>query len=171
MRSKQRVRVWQSQPVAPRGVLSTTGSSMAETALGVAQRVLASQPFSEYLGARLTRWDEEGVTLELDVRPELLQQHGFVHGGVLCYLADNAVTFAAGQAIGVDVLTASVNLHYLRPAKGETVIARASTQARTSSRAVAIVELFVATAGEEYLCAAGSGTVSAIRAAGPDSGR
>lgn len=137
---------------------------MTDLELAGAQRVLASQPFSQLLGARLTRWDAEGVTLELDVRPDLLQQHGFVHGGVLCYLADNALTFAAGQVLGPNVLTAGVNLHYLRPAKGERVIARATTQARTTGRAVTLVEIFAETAGEEYLCAAGSGTVSAIKA-------
>ncbi|KUF06631.1 PaaI family thioesterase [Leucobacter sp. G161] len=136
---------------------------MADDAIVVAQQVLDSQPFSQMLGTRLTRWNAEGITLELDVRPDLLQQHGFVHGGVLCYLADNAVTFAAGQVLGTSVLTASVNLHYLRPAKGEVVIARATTQAKTSGRAVATVEIYAATGGKEYLCAAGSGTVSAIR--------
>ncbi len=114
---------------------------MAEDAKLVAQQVLEAQPFSRLLGTRLTRWDAEGITLELDVRADLLQQHGFVHGGVLCYLADNAVTFAAGQVLGTGVLTASVNLHYLRPAKGDLVIARAATQANTSGQAVATVEI------------------------------
>ncbi|KIP52437.1 PaaI family thioesterase [Leucobacter komagatae] len=136
---------------------------MTDLDLVGAQHVLDAQPFSQLLGARLTRWDADGVTLELDVRPDLLQQHGFVHGGVLCYLADNALTFAAGQVLGPNVLTAGVNLHYLRPAKGERVIARATTQARTSGRAVTLVEIFVSSEGDEYLCAAGSGTVSAIK--------
>lgn len=31
------------------------------------------------------------------LRDEHLQQHGFVHGGVISYLADNALTFAGGS--------------------------------------------------------------------------
>ncbi|CAM5552476.1 hypothetical protein SHIRM173S_00414 [Streptomyces hirsutus] len=64
--------------------------------LTTAQRTLDSQPFSRLLGARVTAFGEGVATLEIDVRAELHQQNGFLHGGVLSYAADNALTFAGG---------------------------------------------------------------------------
>lgn len=136
---------------------------MAKRPLDEAQQVLTSQPFSAMLGTTITQYDDDGVTLELELKGDHLQQHGYVHGGVQCYMADNALTFAGGQALGPSVLTAGVNLTYLRPAQGDRLIARATTQGRTSRTAVTQVEIYALKDGEEYLCAAGSGTVSAMK--------
>jgi len=65
-----------------------------ELTLGLARQVLAAQPFSVLVGARVTAFGDGGATLEIDIRDELRQQNGFLHGGVLAYAADNAVTFA-----------------------------------------------------------------------------
>ena len=64
------------------------------------ERVLAAQPFSRFLGARLDRFVEGEAQLSLALRPEFLQQHGRPHGGILSYLADNALTFAGGSLYG-----------------------------------------------------------------------
>lgn len=134
---------------------------MPDRTLTTARQVLQSQPFSAMLGTTLTQYDDGGVTLELELRPELLQQHGYVHGGVISYMADNALTFAGGKELGPEVLTANINLTYLRPAQGERLIAHASTQGRSSRTAVTHVEIYVRGTGDEYLCAVGSGTISA----------
>src|SRR5436190_293062 len=81
-------------------------------------KFLAAQPFSVLLGARLTAFGAGGATLELDIRDDLRQQNGYLHGGVLGYAADNAITFAAGTALGPDVLTGGFTISYLRPADG-----------------------------------------------------
>lgn len=65
--------------------------------IDLAQKVLEAQPFSVLIGARITRFEDGAATLEIPVHPDLLQQHGFLHGGVLSYAADNALTFAAAQ--------------------------------------------------------------------------
>ena len=56
------------------------------------RRAVAGQPFSVLLGAELTRLEPGLAELRLPLKPELMQQHDFVHGGVLSYLADNALT-------------------------------------------------------------------------------
>ena len=76
-----------------------------ELTLELAEKILAAQPFSVLLGARVTAFGDGGATLELDIRPDLQQQNGFLHGGVLGYAADNAITFAGGSALGPEVLT------------------------------------------------------------------
>jgi uncharacterized protein (TIGR00369 family) len=138
------------------------GGSMQQPSLEEAQQVLRSQPFSALLGATLTQFDEDGAALEVDLRPEHRQQHGYAHGGVICYLADNALTFAAGPALGPAVLTSAVNLTYLRPAQGSKLVAHATMQGHTSRTAVTSVKIFASTDGNEYLCAVGSGTVTAL---------
>ncbi|WP_026927893.1 PaaI family thioesterase [Granulicoccus phenolivorans] len=133
---------------------------MTAPTLDVAQQVLAAQPFSAALGTVISQYDEAGTVLELPVQPQFLQQHGYVHGGILCYLADNALTFAGGYLLGTDILTAGVSITYLRPAQGERLIARASIQGSTSRTAATQVAIHVRSAGEDYLCAVGSGTVA-----------
>jgi acyl-coenzyme A thioesterase PaaI-like protein len=65
-----------------------------------AQQVFASQPFSRFIGAELTASTGDSAELSLTIQDHHLQQHGFVHGGVISYLADNAITFAGGIALG-----------------------------------------------------------------------
>ena len=94
--------------------------------LAMGQQILASQPFSVFLGTQLTAFNDEQVELHLLLRDELKQQNGFAHGGVLSYLADNALTFAGGAKLGPAVLTAEYKINYMRPAVGSKLIARAS---------------------------------------------
>ncbi|MFJ8667113.1 PaaI family thioesterase [Streptomyces sp. NPDC093600] len=130
--------------------------------LALARKVLDAQPFSRLLGARITAFGEGGATLELDIREELRQQHGFVHGGVLSYAADNALTFAAGTALGGAVLTAGFSIQYVRPAVGVTLIARAEVVHAGRRQAVTRCDLLTLnTEGAETLCAVAQGTVLA----------
>jgi uncharacterized protein (TIGR00369 family) len=93
--------------------------------LDAAQQVLAAQPFSVLVGARLVRFEPGLAVIEVAIRPELAQQNGFVHGGVLSYAADNALTFAGGSVLGPAVLTAGFTISYLRPASGGVLRATA----------------------------------------------
>ncbi|WP_433163624.1 PaaI family thioesterase [Kribbella sp. CA-247076] len=130
----------------------------------VAEKVLAEQPFSVLLGARLTAFGDGGATLELDIRPELLQQNGFLHGGVLGYAADNAITFAAGTALGPEVLTGGFTISYLRPARGVRLRAEAKVAHAGSRQATCTCELStVDEAGSARVCAIAQGTVLAVR--------
>ncbi|MFD5098464.1 PaaI family thioesterase [Streptomyces albidochromogenes] len=128
--------------------------------LATAQKVLDSQPFSRLLGARITAFGDGAAVLEVAVRDELRQQNGFLHGGVLAYAADNALTFAGGAALGPAVLTGGFSIQYVRPATGTTLIARAVVVHGGRRQAVCRCDLFVAdAAGAETLCAVAQGTV------------
>jgi uncharacterized protein (TIGR00369 family) len=85
------------------------------TSIELARSVLAAQPFSSLLGADITRFEPGLVTLVVPLRAELLQQNGFVHGGVLAYAADNGITFAGGSVLGPDVLTSGLRVDYVSP--------------------------------------------------------
>lgn len=128
--------------------------------LRTARKVLDAQPFSRLLGARVIAFGEGAATLELDIHEDLHQQNGFVHGGVLSYAADNALTFAAGAALGPAVLTAGFSIQYVRPARGTLLRARATVVHAGRRQAVVRCDLLTVAAEEaETLCAVAQGTV------------
>ncbi|MEU9503026.1 PaaI family thioesterase [Streptomyces sp. NPDC048196] len=131
--------------------------------LASAQKGLDEQPFSRLLRARLTAFGDGGATLELDIREELLQQYGFVHGGVLSYAADNTLTFAAATALGPALVTGGFSIQYLRPARGRTLRARAEVVHAGRRQAVCRCDLTVLAAdGTERLCAVAQGTALSL---------
>jgi uncharacterized protein (TIGR00369 family) len=128
------------------------------------REVLAKQPFSVLLGAELAALSPGKVDLQLALKPEHLQQNGFAHGGVVSYLADNALTYAGGTAMQVPVVTSEFKINYVRPAVGERLIARASAEAVSKTQAVCRCEVFAVKDGAEKLCALAQGTI--VRIAG-----
>jgi uncharacterized protein (TIGR00369 family) len=136
----------------------------AEDILRLGQQAMEAQPFSRLLGATLTAFSAGYAELTIPIRPDLLQQHGFVHGGVLSYAADNALTFAGGSVLGPDILTSEYKINYLRPAQGERLIARATVIYAGARQAVCRCDVWVVKASEEVLCATAQGTIVTIRA-------
>lgn len=134
--------------------------------LQLGRRILAEQPFSVLLGAELVAFAPGSAELRLAVRPEHLQQHGFVHGGAVSYLADNALTYAGGSVLaGPGVVTSEYKINYLRPALGEALVARASVVYAGKSQAVCRCDVFAVADGAEKLCATAQGTIAAPAAA------
>jgi acyl-coenzyme A thioesterase PaaI-like protein len=88
--------------------------------LELGKQVLASQPFSTLVGAELTAFSVGQVELTIPITPQLKQQHGFVHGGVIGYAADNALTFVGGSVLGPAVVTSEYKIitpatKYIKP--------------------------------------------------------
>lgn len=123
------------------------------------RRALASQPFSILLGAELLAFSEGGAELRIPIRDDLKQQHGFLHGGVISYAADNALTFAGGGALGPGVVTSEFKINYIRPALGDWIVARATVVYAGKNQAVCRCEVFVSRSGQERLCATAQGTI------------
>jgi uncharacterized protein (TIGR00369 family) len=130
--------------------------------LALGQQVLESQSFSRMLGTRLTVFAEGQAELCLAITPDMLQQHGYVHGGVLSYAADNALTFAGGSVLGPRVLTAEYKINYLRPARGGELIARASVIGSGTRQAVCRCDLWTVSEAGEVLCATALGTIVTV---------
>jgi uncharacterized protein (TIGR00369 family) len=128
--------------------------------LAQGREVLNEQPFSRLLGTQLNVWAPGRAELELVLRTELLQQNGFAHGGVVSYLADNALTFAGGTAMHEPVVTAEYKINYVRPAIGDRLVARARAVHVSQSQAVCQCEVFAVTGSDEKLCAIAQGTIA-----------
>jgi uncharacterized protein (TIGR00369 family) len=124
-----------------------------------ARHIFDSQPFSRFLGARLTDSGPKHAELSLPIVDNLKQQHGFVHGGVISYLADNSITFAGGLALGGNALTSEFKINYLKPAVGSMLVARARAASVGKRQAVCQCEIYAVEGGEEKLCAIAQGTV------------
>lgn len=110
--------------------------SRVEPDLPSAQRVLAEQPFSVLLGTRLAAFEETSTILEIDLRERHRQQHGFAHGGVISYLVDNAISFAAGTVLGPDLVTAGISVEYVSPGVGALLRAEACVVSHSSHSAI-----------------------------------
>jgi uncharacterized protein (TIGR00369 family) len=131
-----------------------------ELTLDLGRRFLEQQPFSRLLGARLTRLDSGCAELEVDLRADLLQQNGFAHGGVVCYLADNALTYAGGLALGSAVVTSEFKINYVRPAIGQRASARAEVVHAGKRQVVCRCDVFAVDDGTEKLVATALGTIA-----------
>ncbi len=86
-----------------------------------------------------------------------------MHGGVLSYLADNALTFAAGTSLGANVLTGGFTITYLRPADGARLRAEAAVTGATRRQAVVSCSIYAESDDTEpVLCAIAQGTARTV---------
>ncbi len=131
----------------------------------VARENYLRQTFMHHIGAELAEITPGHCILRLKVRPDLTQQNGFVHGGVVAAMADVAGGIAAFSLFeaGADILTVEIKINYLAPAGGEALIARG--EVIKSGRTLTIVrsEIFAVDDAAETLCAAGMGTLMTRR--------
>jgi uncharacterized protein (TIGR00369 family) len=93
-----------------------------------AQRVRASfaaQGAMRTLGAELHGVEPGYCAVALVPRPEISQQHGYVHGGVIAAIVDAAGGYAAFTLFpaNASVLTVEFKLNLLAPADGERIVA------------------------------------------------
>jgi uncharacterized protein (TIGR00369 family) len=129
-------------------------------------QALAAQPFSALVGAELVSFAPGRAELKVVIAERLKQQHGFVHGGVMAYLADNALTFAGGSLLGPAVGTSEFKINYLRPGLGDALIGRAEVIHCGKSQAVCRCAIFLLKDEKEILCALAQGTINKMNTEG-----
>lgn len=79
--------------------------------------VLSDVPFARFLGIELVAAAHGSATLRLEVRADLIQNHGLLHGGAIASLIDTATAFAiVSQLTAAEKFTTvDLNVNYLRP--------------------------------------------------------
>src|SRR5690554_2437109 len=125
------------------------------------KQILAQQPFSVLLGTELKAFEPGKAELSLIVKEELKQQHEFVHGGVVSYLADNALTYAGGSVLG-DSVTSEYKINYLRPALGEKLVAKATVLSSGKNQAVCQCHVIAIGGDGERTVAVAQGTINKV---------
>ena len=90
------------------------------------RRSFGRQGAMRSMGAELSRVEPGEVEIASPFRPEVSQQHGFFHGGVVAALLDSACGYAALSlmAPGAAVLTAEFKINFLAPARPGLLLAR-----------------------------------------------
>ena len=88
----------------------------------------ARQKVMSTIGAELTRVNPGAVEIEMAFAPDLTQQHGFLHAGIISTALDSACGYAAYSVMPADsaVLTIEFKINLLAPGKGERFLFRGS---------------------------------------------
>jgi uncharacterized protein (TIGR00369 family) len=118
------------------------------------------QGLMRHLGARLTHVGPGRVHIELDSRPEVTQQHGYIHAGATSAIADSAGGYAALTLFpdGEDVLTVEYKLNLLAPAR-QHIEAVGTVLKSGRTLTVCRLEVFGTHDGRRRLVAAGQQTL------------
>ena len=82
-----------------------------------AANTLHSLPFAKLIGMKLVDLKPDEAAISIEMRDDLRQPSGVLHGGVTATLIDTAMAFAVRTRLGVEEATATIDLtvHYLRP--------------------------------------------------------
>jgi uncharacterized protein (TIGR00369 family) len=112
----------------------------------------------DYLGIRTTDIGPGTMTAELDIRAELLNPFGSVHGGVLAALTDHVLGAVLYPVIakGSWAATTQLNLNFTAPIKDGTLTARSEIISLTKRTAVVRIDVH----NGDRLAGAAQGTVT-----------
>jgi uncharacterized protein (TIGR00369 family) len=115
----------------------------------------ARQGAMALIGAELVDVEPGYCAIALVPRPEVSQQHGYVHAGILAALVDSAGGYAGYTLFPQDssVLTAEYKLNLLAPAQGERIVAEGFVVKPGRTLAVTRGEVHAERAGQRTLIA------------------
>jgi uncharacterized protein (TIGR00369 family) len=95
------------------------------------------------------------VHLTLARRQDLLQFNGFFHGGVIAGLADHAAGGAITTVLpaGSIAVTVDLNINFLAPADGDSIVAKAEAVRVGTTISVARIDVTTVRGSEQTSCA------------------
>ena len=124
-----------------------------------ARAAFASVPYARLIGLELGEISPGAATIHLEVRDDLRQNQGVIHGGAVASLIDTAAAFAVLTQIETNerVSTTDLTIHYLRPANSGRLTASARI-VRAGRRLIVVSvevtndqDILVATAVTSYI--------------------
>jgi uncharacterized protein (TIGR00369 family) len=117
-----------------------------------------------FLGASLVTVRPGFVEIDLAYRPQLSQQHGFFHAGIVSTVADSAGGYAAFTLFPADagVLTVEYKVNLMAPADGERILAAGTVVRSGRTITVARFDVHVEKAGRRTHCATGLQTIMCL---------
>ncbi|AWI79405.1 MAG: thioesterase [Betaproteobacteria bacterium HGW-Betaproteobacteria-13] len=132
-----------------------------------ADRVRASfgmQQAMQLIGAELAELEPGFAEIHLPHRPEITQQHGYIHGGVVGMIADSAAGYAANTLTPHDtsVLTVEYKLNLLAPADGQRLVARGEVIKPGRTLLITRAEVYAVRDERWTLCAVMQQTIIAM---------
>jgi len=116
------------------------------------RRSFAKQAIMGLIGGELVRVEPGVVEITLPYRPDLTQQDGYVHAGIITAIADTACGYAAYSLMPPesDVLAVEFKVNLLRPAKGEMFLAHAEVIKPGRTLTVVRADVFARSGVDEW---------------------
>ncbi|MEG0329205.1 MAG: PaaI family thioesterase [Longicatena sp.] len=111
-----------------------------ETMEQLQKRLNSSSKYLQSNDMRVTEVKVGYARVEMIIDEQILNVHGFVHGGALYSLADTAAG-AASFATGRDSVTLSGTINYIKPGKGGKLIGIA--EQISAGRTTGVYEVFI----------------------------
>ncbi|NMB01715.1 MAG: PaaI family thioesterase [Firmicutes bacterium] len=83
-----------------------------------------AQPYHQYLGMRVTACSDGFSQVQIEIRPELCNPVGTLHGGIICSLSAIASSLAALSMLDTSQYTVAsdFNISVLRPISSGTIV-------------------------------------------------
>lgn len=135
----------------------------------IEQRVRGSfgrQTIMTTIGAAIAAVREGEVEIVLPFSDALIQQHGFIHAGVVATIADSACGYAALTVMPAEaaVLTTEFKLNLLSPAKGDRLRAVGRVVRPGRKLVVCLGEVFAEEGGQSKQVALMTATMMVVDA-------
>jgi uncharacterized protein (TIGR00369 family) len=124
----------------------------------------SAQQLMGTIGARLERVAPGDVEIRLLFRPDLTQQHGFLHAGVVTSAMDSACGYAALTLMPAHagVLSVEFKTNLMAPAEGDELIARGRVLRSGRTISVCQADAFMLAGGSEKHVATMLATIMTI---------
>lgn len=124
----------------------------------------ARQGAMAFIGAELVRVEPGRVEIALPFRPELSQQHGFFHAGMISAIADTAGGYAGFTLFPPEagVLTVEFKLNLIAAADGERALGVGEVIRSGRTLTVCRLDAYVDKGGKRVHCATGVQTLMSI---------
>lgn len=134
---------------------------------GFEQRVtdsFARMTLMHTIGARLVTVAAGAVEIDMAVRDDLTQQHGYVAAAIVTALVDTACGYAAMSLMpaGAGVVTVEFKVNFIAPARGERLLARGHVVKAGRRLTVCAGEVSAVMSGAEHPVATMLGTMVAL---------
>ena len=128
----------------------------------------AKQSAMALIHAEIPVIEEGRAEIEIPHWDGVLQQHGYVHGGVVGMIADSAAGYAAMTVVpeGTSVLTVEYKINMVAPANGDKIVAKGSVLRAGRTLLLTKADVYAVKDGTETLCAVMQQTSMAMHGKG-----
>jgi len=112
----------------------STGASDADArARQVVERMMSTDAFSQWLGVRILDVGAGRATVQMTVRPEMVNGFGSAHGGIVFSLGDSALAFSTNST-GEIAVALDCSVSYPAAVKPGDVLTATAVQETTTRR-------------------------------------
>lgn len=101
--------------------------------LDLIQQKLENDPYSAFLGIKLEKVEDGYARVSMVLRENFLNFSGYIHGGLIFSLADQAFAVASNSG-GVTSLALQMNINYVRPPSVEDILIAEAKEEYLTSR-------------------------------------